>query len=193
MRSEKTMDAKETATADRTMPAQESSAAGIQARLRSMSEDEQLIKDVAAGAVGGLAGGLVMTAFMLTATKVGVIDSPLPLRFDRWMLGNVGLTERPRSAMEQARSQSEHLAFSAVLGAGFGALRSKAALPAFPTGPLYGLGVYAVDLIGLFPALGLTKGPWNEPKTTVGRRVMMHVVFGVVTALVSEQLRKRLG
>jgi hypothetical protein len=153
-----------------------------------------LVKDAEAGAVGGLAGGMAMTAFMVGATKAGVITSSLPLRTDRWIQGSPNITAPPQSAQEQARAQAMHLAYSAMLGAGFGILSATLHLKKpVPSGPLYGMGIYAINLLGVLPLFGLTKGPWNESKMTVARRVMMHNVFGLVTALVTKKVRQRLG
>jgi hypothetical protein len=61
-----------------------------------------------------------------------------------------------------------------------------------PIGPLLGLASHAVDLAEIGPGLGITEGPWDEKPTMIGRRMMMHTIFGTVTALVTDQLRPRL-
>jgi hypothetical protein len=88
---------------------------------------------------------------------------------------------------------AEHLMMSATLGAGYGALQAALDLPALPAGPLYGLSIYALMLGGVGPVLGVMAGPWNEESMTVGRRVMMHAVYGTVTALVYERMRQELA
>lgn len=145
--------------------------------------------DVVAGAIGGLAGGLVMTAVMTAGKQTGMIEQPLPLKFEREFEERAGIQERPGPTQAMVLSQAEHLVFSAALGAGYGALQSALDVPAIPAGPLYGLGVYAVVLGGIGPALDVTAGPWNEKPTTAGRRMMMHAVYGTVTALVFERAR----
>ncbi len=146
--------------------------------------------DVVAGALGGLAGGLVMTAVMMAGKQAGMIDQPLPLKFEREFEERVGIQERPGPTQAMVLSQAEHLLFSAGLGAGYGALQSALDAPAIPAGPLYGLGVYAIMLGGIGPALDVTAGPWNEEPMTLGRRMMMHAVYGAVTALVFERVRQ---
>jgi hypothetical protein len=147
-------------------------------------------KDVAAGAAGGLAGGLVMTAFMTAASRVGLIDTPLPVRVERWAEDRMGIEERLEGLEEETLAQGGHLLFAAALGAAYGAASSAFRLPPVPSGPLYGAALYALDLGVLGPASSTTKGPWNEPVTTAGRRLMMHVVFGTVTALVADRVRR---
>jgi len=147
-------------------------------------------ENMLSGAIGGLAGGLLMTAFMTMGKKTGLIEQPLPEKFERKFEDLVGVQERPGPAQELLLSQAEHLLFSAALGAGYGLLRGAFDLPAIPSGPLYGLSIYALMLGGIGPALDVTRGPWREQPTTVGRRVMMHVAYGTVTALVAERVRR---
>jgi hypothetical protein len=149
-------------------------------------------RDIAAGAIGGLAGGLVMTAFMVIGSRVGLVDEPLPQKTEHWVEDQMGVRDRPAPLQEEIIGQGSHLVFAAALGALYGGFLASRDLPALPTGPLFGLASYAVDLAGIGPALGITKGPWNEEPTTIGRRMMMHTVFGTVTALVTEQLRREL-
>jgi hypothetical protein len=75
------------------------------------------------------------------------------------------------------------LLFSAALGAGYGALHGTLRLR-----PLYGLGIYALTLGAAGPSLGVTPGPWNQKPLTVGRQLMMHAVYGAVTALAAERV-----
>lgn len=150
-------------------------------------------EEFAAGALGGLAGGLVMTAAMMAGRRAGMIETPLPLAIERDLEARAGVAERTGAGQERGLALAEHLTISAAFGAGYGALRAAFALPAIPAGPLYGLGVYALNLGGVGPALDLTPGPWNEAPLTVARRVMMHAVYGTVTALVADQVRRRIG
>lgn len=147
-----------------------------------------IAKAIAAGAAGGLAGGLVMTALMTIATRAGVIETALPVKVERWAEDQAGVQERLTGIQEEATAQAAHLAFSAGLGALYGAMSSAFRLPPLPSGPIYGAGLYALDLGALGPAAAITKGPWNEKSTTAGRRLMMHVIFGTVTALVANRL-----
>lgn len=146
-------------------------------------------QDIAAGAVGGLAGGLVMTAFMTVATKLGIINTSLPVKVERWVEGEAGVEHGLSGVRQKVAAQSGHLLFSAALGALYGGASSALRLHPFPSGPLYGLGLYALDLGVLGPAAGISKGPLKEEPTTAVRRMIMHAVFGTVTAFVTDRLR----
>jgi hypothetical protein len=149
-----------------------------------------VMDDVVAGAIGGLAAGLVMTAVMTVGKQTGMIEQPLPLKFEREFEERAGLEQRPGPTQAMVLSQAEHLLFSATLGAGYGILGGMLGLPAIPAGPLYGLSIYVLMLGAVGPALDVTAGPWNEQPQTVGRRVMMHLVYGTVTAQVYERVRQ---
>ncbi len=82
------------------------------------------------------------------------------------------------------------VARTATFGAGYGALRALAHVSVVPGGPLYGLGIYGLTLMGIGPVLGLTRGPWTQQPMTVTRRVMMHALYGTVTACVSGRVRR---
>ncbi len=150
-----------------------------------------MVMEIGAGAAGGLAGGMVMTVAMMVGKKIGTIDTPVPLKVERKLEEQAGVAGHTGPKQEKVLAMVEHMALSAGFGAAYPALRSKLGLRAMPSGPLYGLGIYALNLGGVGPALGATAGPWTEQPMTVGRRVMMHVAYGVVTALVAERVRRR--
>ena len=53
-----------------------------------------LREEVIAGAVGGMAGGTVMTAFMTIGKRIGFIPQPLPLKVGRELEARAGWAER---------------------------------------------------------------------------------------------------
>ena len=147
-----------------------------------------IAKTIAAGAAGGVAAGLALTTFMTIATRAGIIKTSLPVKVERWTEEQAGVQDGLTGIQEEVTAQAAHLALSAGLGALYGAVASAARLPALPSGPIFGAGLYALHLGVLGPAAGITKGPSSEKPTTAGRRLMMHMIFGTVTALVSRRL-----
>ncbi len=155
----------------------------------------QMSRDVTAGAVGGLAGGIVLTGAMLAADRFG-IEKPLPLKVERWAAYHAGADraslKRDPDASEEALAYGGHLAASLALGAAFGAMQGRVDVSPTVSGLLFGLGVHAINLGILGPALTITKKPWNQTAGTHARRLAMHAVFGVVAALVAQQVARRL-
>lgn len=150
-----------------------------------------LTSNMLAGIIGGLAGGTVMQAAMMMGQRTGMIETPVPLKIERQLEERAGIDEKTTPQQEQMLAMGEHMMISAAYGAGYGALQQTLGLPALPGGAIYGLGVYALNFAGLGPALGLMPGPWREEPMTVGRRMMMHAIYGTVTALVADQMRPR--
>ncbi len=91
---------------------------------------------------------------MVVGKATGMIEEPVPLKFERDQEERLGVAEQTDPRQEEVVALGEHLLFSAALGA----------------------------------LLGVTPGPWNQEPLTVGRQLMMHAVYGVVTALVAERV-----
>jgi hypothetical protein len=152
-----------------------------------------LVVDAVAGAVGGLAGALVMAGAMTMGKKLGLVEEPVPLKVERDLEQRAGLDDRTGPREEEAAAMAGHFATGAAYGAAYGVLSGRLGMPPLPAGPAYGFGVYVVNLAGLGPALGLVPPPTQEQPPAVARQVMMHLVFGVVTAKVTELARERLA
>lgn len=83
------------------------------------------------------------------------------------------------------------LGFSMPLGFVYGDSPPARDAP-LPSGPLYGLSFYVLNLAGVLPALGATEPPWRAEPTKIARQLIMHAVYGTATALVFEWGRKLL-
>ena len=150
----------------------------------------KLAAEIATGAAGGLAGGAVMTAAMVGGKTSGLIPDPLPLKFERNLERRLGMEGRVPPAPQTGLALTEHLLISATLGALYGLVRSAVHVRPLAAGPLYGVAVYGLMLGVVGPALGATKTPSGTARTTTARRMMMHAVFGTVTALVVDRLHR---
>ena len=153
----------------------------------------ELRKEILAGIVGGFAGGTVMTVVMLMGKKTGLIREPLPVKLERELEERFELDEKTSPKQEMFLAFVGHYLLSALYGAGYGLLHWAKNVSPIPAGPIFGLGTYVVNLIGVGPSTHLTRGPWKEEMPTVGRRIMMHAAFGTVTALVARKVRQRLA
>lgn len=155
-------------------------------------ERRDLVTDVIAGAAGGFAGGAIMTVAMTGGRKAGILQAPVPLKVERWGRRRLAVSA-PSPEREHLLAQTIHLSYSVSLGVGYALVQHARALPALPSGPLYGLLVYAGNIAGALPALGVISPPADMARTKVARQVMMHVVFGSATALVFERVREKLA
>ncbi len=149
------------------------------------------MKQAARGAVGGLAGGLALSAVMAMSRRLGLYPT-LAERSEAWLDQTFGAGRRAGAGGVAVLEQANHLAAGVAFGAGLAVLRRRLA-PRWPmaAGVLYGLGMYGVNIGVIAPLLGLTRGEWNERPGVRLQRAGMHLLYGAVTAAVSEALRGR--
>lgn len=134
------------------------------------------------GFLAGMSATAPMTVVMM------VIHRLLPTE-EQYPLPPYEVTQEAiRDAGGKARDDQEtaelatlaHFGFGGGAGALYGLLSGLVSLPAVATGALYGLLVWAVNYLGVLPAVGLYRAPDYEP---AGRHAMMvaaHLVWGVV-------------
>lgn len=153
------------------------------------------MRDLVAGSLGGLAGGVAVSAMMLATEQRTGAPSEL-INLGRKTAERLDTPHRQRradpAANEQAMSHGGHLALSAAAGALLPTLRHATGLSIVPAGLLFGLGFYLLAWGGAGPALRLTPTPIQEGPAKVGQRLMIHAVFGTVTAYVADRLARRL-
>jgi hypothetical protein len=151
-------------------------------------------RDAALGAIGGLAGGLVLTAAMLLAERATGEPSD-GVRMLRRGERQLGLPHRRMAARptlgEEVAAEGGHLLLSALLGAGFGVLRRGLGVPPQQAGLVLGLGFYPLAHWLAGPLLGLMRPPWRQRPARMAQRVASHAVFGAVTAFVADKLERR--
>lgn len=157
---------------------------------------DRTTRGIVAGTVGGLVAGVVLTGAMIGSQAAGMDKADDMVRIGRRAgrqlgVGRRRLDERP-SVQEEAAVQGAHLALSAAIGALYGAFQRRVGLSAVPSGLLLGLGFYPLAFGVAGPLLGVTEKPWEAEPRLLGQRAVLHAVFGVVTALVTKQVARRL-
>ena len=153
-----------------------------------------LAKDVAAGALGGTAAGLLLSGMFLGMERVTGKPSVL-VELGRKAAAKLGSPYRynPSKAApeEQAMSHAGHLALSAAMGAVYPAFHALPGMGGVSGGLLFGAGFYPLLWGALGPLIGLTPTPREEGLATVAQRVALHAGFGLVTALVANAVSPR--
>lgn len=147
-----------------------------------------------AGAVSGLIGAATMDAVTILGRRAGLLHPTLAEDSGRWLDRTLGTNRRIGRTGTTAVEQANHL----LAGAGFGWLLTQLRpvlghLPPAVAGALYGTGLYAVNMVGVAPLLGITQGERNAPARQAAERFGLHVLFGVVTALALDGLARRGG
>lgn len=150
-----------------------------------------VLDNMIAGLLGGLAGGIAMDMVMMAGEKMKIVETPLPLKVERKLEERAGVAYKTSKQYEEVASQILHLGLGSLLGLGFRLMRTRTKLSPWLAGPMFGFLVYRTNLAAVGPALDLTKEPWNQPdKSVTARRIMLHLLYGTVVALVSDSIIK---
>jgi hypothetical protein len=142
-----------------------------------------------AAIVGGLIAGVVTTAIMVAGRKSGFLTKTL----DRDAVDWIDRVTDSRSVIGDTGTSVvefvNHLGASAAFAAALPALRECApTLSPAALGALYGSALYAVNIGAIAPILGITEGEFAAGPRKAGERWAVHVLQGVVSAVVAERL-----
>ena len=142
-----------------------------------------------AAIVGGVIAGVVTTAVMQLGRRTGLLGKTLDRDAVDWI---DDLTDS-RSVIGDAGTSAvefvNHLGASAAFGAAVPKLREFAPdLSPVALGALYGTALYAVNIAGIAPRLGITEGELEAGPRKAAERWGIHVLQAVVTAVLAERL-----
>lgn len=131
------------------------------------------------GMTAGLIAAGVMSAVRLLAHRAGLIDRMVPQVLQERVAGEAGVALPGGEAAHQLAAEAIHHVVGLAAG---GLLGAAAATPGTRTGVAYGLGIWAVDALGLLPALRVQR------VGGLGVDATAHAVFGAVLAFAIRQL-----
>ena len=145
-----------------------------------------------AAVLGGLVAGVVTTVFMAAGRKTGLMTKTL----DRDAVDWIDRTTKSRDVIGETGTSvvefANHLGASAAFGAALPTLREWAPnLSPVSLGTLYGTALYAVNIAGIAPVLGITESEVRAGPRKAAERWAVHVLQAVVTALVAERLERQ--
>jgi len=142
-----------------------------------------------AAILGGLIAGVVTTAVMVVGRKSGVLSKTLDRDAVDWIDRVTGSRAVIGDAGTSAVEFVNHLGASDAFAAAVPTLRELApSLSPVVLGTLYGTALYAVNIGGIAPVLGITEGEIEAGPRKAGERWAIHVLQAVVTAVLAERL-----
>jgi hypothetical protein len=145
-----------------------------------------------AAITGGLIAGLVTTAVMVAGRKTGVLTKTLDRDAVDWIDDLTGSRAVIGDAGTSAVEFANHLGASAAFAAALPTIQRVApALSPAAVGVLYGTALYAVNIAGIAPILGITEGERQAGPRKAGERWAIHVLQAVVTVLIAERLTSK--
>lgn len=143
----------------------------------------------ALGAIGGVIGASCMSALRMVAHRFGLLDKQVPQAVEEWVSHGTGI--QPGFAGHQALTQVLHLGYGMAWGALYGALAGSRRGATAVKGSAFGTAQWAVGFLGLLPALGIARPAWKQSPTENTLNIAAHVLYGVVTALMTEELARQ--
>jgi hypothetical protein len=142
--------------------------------------DGMLERDgIVRGMTAGLIAAGVMSAVRLLAHRAGLIDRMVPQVLQERAAGETGIDLPGGDAAHQLAAEVIHHGVGLTAGGLLGAVRPT---PATATGAAYGLAIWAVDVLGLMPALRVRRVGGH------GVDAVAHAIFGVVLAFAMREL-----
>jgi len=151
------------------------------------------LKEVIAGAVGGLAGAALMGPLHAAAAKLTKQKPPSGEDATERVANAVVKKFTGRKLSRSAKpkgGQIVHFAFGAGMGALYGLLAERFSPLTAGSGALFGVAVYAGAHGLAVPALDLSPSPLENAPAQEGTELASHLAYGVVTDAVRRLLIK---
>ncbi len=149
---------------------------------------------VLVGCLAGFAATLPMTAAMVWLHRRLPAEErdPLPPQeITQEASKDVGLDQHMDREGRLGLTMAAHFAFGTTAGGVYGLLNEKMPLPPALRGATYGLAVWAVNYLGLLPAIGLYRPPSHEPPRRKALMMAAHLVWGPVLGVLLDRLQAR--
>lgn len=154
-----------------------------------MFAKRNVMETAALGAIGGVIGASCMSALRMAAHRAGLLDKQVPQAVEEWVSHGTGI--HPGFAGHQALTQLIHLGYGMGWGALYGVLAGSRRGATVAKGSTFGTAQWAVGFLGLLPALGIARPAWKQSTTENSLNIAAHLLYGVVTALMTEELARQ--
>lgn len=142
-----------------------------------------------AAVVGGLFAGLVTTAVMVAGRKSGMLTKTLDRDAVDWIDDVTGSRKVIGDTGTSLVEFGNHLGASAAFALAVPALRRAApTISPVAIGAAYGTALYAVNIAGIAPVLGITEGEVEAGPRKAAERWAVHVIQAVITTVVTDRL-----
>jgi hypothetical protein len=143
------------------------------------------------GALGGVLATIAMTGVMLGAQRAGFLGTAPPRKLVDEAVERTRPRPSPDDRTRTVLASIVHLAIGSVAGVAQAiayrwlARGQGAAIPATAFGAAFGLLLWAVNYVGLAPALQVLPPPDRDRPTRPPVMVLAHLVFGVASGALS--------
>jgi hypothetical protein len=140
------------------------------------------------GAVGASYGAGAMTLIRLGLRRAGLIDKMVPQAVTEWVSHELAVDPPDHPAADQLL----HLAYSITWGALaapvlFGQRRRRS----LGVGAAFGLGLWALGPLVLFPLFKVAPPAWKSSKAENLADIGTHLVYGLAVQLITEEFSRQ--
>ena len=143
---------------------------------------------------GALAGGLgaaCMTVIRMAARRRGLIEMTVPQAAEEWISQRTGWGAGARPAAHHLADQALHLGYGTALGVGYALLLRGRPARIGLWGVGYGLAIWFGGSWLALPLLKAKQSAWHKSVAENAVDLLAHTVFGLATAVVTEQLQSQ--
>ena len=137
--------------------------------------------------MAGIAAGLAISVAMEACRRSGWLHKTLAEDAEDWLDRTLETRTHIGHGGTTALEQVSHLFASAGFGLAYSVLRRR-----FPytsgvgLGAAYGAALYAINIAGIAPVLGMTEGEYNASKAVRKERLGLHLLYGALTGFVAD-------
>jgi uncharacterized membrane protein YagU involved in acid resistance len=153
-----------------------------------------VVNEVVAGAIGGCAGTLPMTAAMVVMHRLLPAPRryPLPPRQITMRVARMaGLRRHMDEPERTGATLAAHFGYGTAAGALYGLVARPLPAPALAKGLLFGLALWGVSYLGLLPATSVLRSATDHPAERNALMIAAHLVWGATLGLVTDALADR--
>jgi putative membrane protein len=156
-------------------------------------ERKDLPRDFFYGALAGVTGAACMTPVRLAFRRAGLVDKTVPQAMEEKLAHTAKhrrgwLRREPRPEAHHAVDHLLHLGFGAALGGLFGLLTRRRRAGALARGLALGGATLLLGAGVVVPLIGAARPLWRARPSEQLVNLLAHLVFGVTTALVADEL-----
>jgi hypothetical protein len=143
---------------------------------------------VSYGALGALYGAGAMTLIRLGLHRAGLIDKMVPQAVTEWLAHELDMAPPKHPASDQL----VHLLYSTTWGGLAGLmLFGRGRRRSLGVGAMFGLGLWALGPLALFPLLKIAAPAWKSGPAENLTDIGTHVIYGLAVQLLSEEFARQ--
>lgn len=145
--------------------------------------------EVARGGLGGAAATVLMTAALLAARRLRLVDTPAPEAVTTGALEQVHLDDEVRPPARTALVAVTHLGYGTAMGAVYCSLPRRLRRAPLPCGAVFGFALWAAGYAGWAPAFGVLPPPRRQGAGRHVENITGHLVYGAALGWLEAQRR----